>query len=135
MAPETRETRMTSALDAARLGLVSGAGGSVTGTRPAVSMVIPTRNEAGNIAPLMQALAGVLVEHGMQVIFVDDSDDGTETVIREQQPARHLSVEVIHRVGDERVGGLGGAVVAGMERAEAEWVCVMDADLQHPPEL
>jgi dolichol-phosphate mannosyltransferase len=103
--------------------------------RPAVSLVIPTRNEAGNIIPLMKALEPVLVKHGMQVIFVDDSDDGTEAIIRSLRPAAHISVELIHRVGEERVGGLGGAVVAGMEAAAADWICVMDADLQHPPEL
>jgi dolichol-phosphate mannosyltransferase len=30
---------------------------------------------------------------------------------------------------------LGGAVVAGLRAARSEWICVMDADLQHPPEL
>ncbi|MEA2514228.1 MAG: dolichol-phosphate mannosyltransferase, partial [Thermomicrobiales bacterium] len=34
-----------------------------------------------------------------------------------------------------RGGGLGGAVVHGLREARAEWVCVMDADLQHPPEV
>jgi glycosyltransferase involved in cell wall biosynthesis len=127
---------MSSALDAATARLAGDAvAATFTSTRPAVSVVIPTRNEAGNIVPLMDALAGVLAEHGMEVIFVDDSDDGTDAVIRDLSPASHLTVDLIHRVGNERVGGLGGAVVAGMERASADWICVMDADLQHPPAL
>ena len=32
-------------------------------------------------------------------------------------------------------GGLSGAVVAGMRATTGRWICVMDADLQHPPEL
>jgi dolichol-phosphate mannosyltransferase len=44
-------------------------------------------------------------------------------------------VYLIHRHPGERQGGLGGAVVAGMRYARAPFVCVMDADLQHPPEV
>ena len=32
-------------------------------------------------------------------------------------------------------GGLGGAVVEGLRVARADWVVVMDGDLQHPPEM
>ncbi len=42
---------------------------------------------------------------------------------------------LIHRRPADRAGGLGGAVVAGIRAARAPFVCVMDADLQHPPEL
>ena len=33
------------------------------------------------------------------------------------------------------MGGLGGAVVDGLRAVNAPWVCVLDADLQHPPEV
>jgi dolichol-phosphate mannosyltransferase len=102
---------------------------------PAISVVVPTRNEAGNVGPLVELLEDVMVEHDMEIVFVDDSDDGTDAVIRDLQPAPNRSIELIHREGGERSGGLGGAVVAGMHRARAPWVCVMDADLQHPPAL
>ena len=41
---------------------------------------------------------------------------------------------LLHRPVGERHGGLGGAVVAGLALARGTWVCVMDGDLQHPPE-
>ena len=100
---------------------------------PAVSVVIPTRAEAGNVGPLIARLDQVLPDLPVEVIFVDDSDDDTPDAIRAIESSR--AVYLIHRRGTERVGGLGGAVVAGMRAARAPYVCVMDADLQHPPEV
>lgn len=71
----------------------------------------------------------------MDVIFVDDSDDGTDAVVREMVPADNRDIVVIRRGREPRTGGLGGAVVAGLRAARAPWACVMDADLQHPPTL
>jgi dolichol-phosphate mannosyltransferase len=68
-------------------------------------------------------------------LFVDDSDDGTPEVIAAMAPNPAFRVAVIHRLPGQRGGGLGGAVLAGIQAAQTKWVCVMDADLQHPPEL
>src|SRR6185312_5693689 len=45
-----------------------------------------------------------------------------------------VPVRLLHRPPGSRKGGLGGAVIAGARQARGEWVLVMDADLQHPPE-
>jgi dolichol-phosphate mannosyltransferase len=103
---------------------------------PAVSIVVPTKDEAGNIEELVASLEAVLPLEDAELVFVDDSSDDTPEMIRRamrRRPGRRI--ELVHRVGDDRTGGLGGAVVAGMRRARGDWVCVMDADLQHPPEL
>jgi len=42
---------------------------------------------------------------------------------------------MVHRAAGDRDGGLSGAVVAGLGVATGDWVCVMDGDLQHPPEV
>jgi glycosyltransferase involved in cell wall biosynthesis len=103
---------------------------------PAVSIVVPTKNEAGNIAALLAALDEALPLDEAELIFVDDSTDETPDVVREQARVHDgRRIELVHREGDERAGGLAGAVVAGMQRACGDWVCVMDADLQHPPQL
>ena len=106
--------------------------GEVTG---AVSLVVPTRNEAGNISELLVRLgrlpAGVLGE----VIFVDDSDDDTPAAIAYLAPSVDFPVSVIHREPGDRIGGLSGAVVEGFRRARGPWLGVMDADLPHPPEV
>src|SRR5512145_1686095 len=100
-----------------------------------LSLIIPTRNEAGNVEPLLmrihQAMKGIATE----VVFVDDSTDDTPAVIRKLQEWFPLHITLIHRVKEQRKNGLGGAVVEGFRVAQAPWVCVMDADLQHPPEM
>src|SRR5215213_6777737 len=100
-----------------------------------LSMVIPTRNEAGNVEPLLmrmhQALKGIAAE----VVFVDDSTDDTPAVIAKLQEWFPLPIKLIHRPKELRKNGLGGAVVEGFKAAQGTWVCVMDADLQHPPEM
>jgi dolichol-phosphate mannosyltransferase len=100
-----------------------------------VSMVIPTRNEAGNIEPLLmrihQAMKGIAVE----VVFVDDSSDETPEVIGKLQEWFPLPIKLIHRPKEARKNGLGGAVVEGFKATQGTWMGVMDADLQHPPEM
>jgi dolichol-phosphate mannosyltransferase len=116
-----------------RAGLLGDAGAPATG--PALSVVIPTRNEEGNIEQLVERLDEVLAGTASEILFVDDSDDGTLAAIeRARRLCRH-EVRAIHRPPGSRKGGLGGAVVEGMRSSRAPWVCVMDADLQHPPEV
>jgi dolichol-phosphate mannosyltransferase len=106
--------------------------GDLTG---AVSLIVPTRNEAGNISELLIRLdrlpAGVLGE----VVFVDDSEDDTPAAIAYLAPSVDFPVAVVHREPGMRSGGLSGAVVEGFRRARGDWLAVMDADLQHPPEV
>ena len=102
-------------------------------TRRSVTLIVPTRNEAGNIAPLVARSQAVL-PCDAEIIFVDDSTDDTPEVIRAVAAEAPVTVRVIHRAPDERTGGLGGAVVAGMRGASGDVMVVMDGDLQHPPE-
>src|SRR5215211_3975352 len=100
-----------------------------------VSVIVPTRNEAGNIEPLLARISKAMKGIPTEVIFVDDSTDDTLEVIRDLMGWFPVHVDVIARPLERRKNGLGGAVVEGMARARAPWVCVMDADLQHPPEV
>ncbi|HKN45554.1 MAG TPA: glycosyltransferase [Propionibacteriaceae bacterium] len=103
---------------------------------PQLTILVPTRNEAENVEPLLKRLSAS-VEPASVVLFVDDSDDETPQVI---QAARargfgSLDIRLLHRSVGQRNGGLGGAVLAGLEQTSTQWVCVMDGDLQHPPEV
>ena len=101
----------------------------------AITVVVPTRNEAGNVATLVTALELVARTVPLDVIFVDDSDDDTPAIVEQVAAGATVPVQLIHRPPGERDGGLGGAVIAGFRAASAPWVCVMDGDLQHPPSL
>jgi dolichol-phosphate mannosyltransferase len=101
---------------------------------PRLSVVVPTRNEAGNIEPLWQRLCAALRGIDFELCVVDDSDDSTPTLL-ERLSAAHPALRHVHRSAGARDGGLSTAVVEGLRLATGGVVCVMDADLQHPPEL
>ncbi len=111
---------------------------SIFSTTHDLSIVVPTRNERENIWPLIESLHTALLGLRVEVIFVDDSDDDTPGVI--EDAARTMSsalfqIQLEHRLaGEARAGGLATAVVEGLNRAQAAYVAVLDADLQHPPE-
>jgi dolichol-phosphate mannosyltransferase len=97
------------------------------------TIVVPTYNERDNIATLLERLGATLPPGETEIVFVDDSTDDTCEVIREHAAGCPIPITVRHR--ERPVGGLGGAVVEGMRLAGGDWVVVMDADLQHPPEV
>ena len=101
---------------------------------PDLTIVAPTRNEQAVIGAFIDCLDGALRGVRAELIVVDDSDDATPAVVAEHAGRAGIEVTLIHREPADREGGLGTAVVAGMAAARAPWVCVMDADLQHPPE-
>ena len=101
-----------------------------------MSVIVPTRNEAPNVELLEQRLTSALdnTPGGWELIFVDDSDDPTPEVIARLVSAGR-PVRLLHREKGARPGGLGGAVHEGFRLARGTVLVVMDADLQHPPEV
>jgi dolichol-phosphate mannosyltransferase len=100
-------------------------------------IVIPTYNEAENLAPLIAAVRAAMAEGAPEVastiLVVDDnSPDGTGR-IADRLAARHVGVHVLNR---PHKGGLAGAYVAGFRSAlaaGADYVFEMDADFSHDP--
>jgi dolichol-phosphate mannosyltransferase len=96
------------------------------------TVCLPTYNERENLAPMIEALAGVL-RPGDRVLVIDDSSpDGTGR-IADDLAARHAFVDVLHRPAKE---GLGRAYIAGFERVlatDAELVLELDCDFSHDP--
>jgi dolichol-phosphate mannosyltransferase len=105
------------------------------GGAPALSVIVPTRNEAGNIRPLLARVENALGRIDAEVLIVDDSDDATPEIARQVAAHSALPVRVHARPAGQRPGGLGGAVLVGLAQARGPVCVVMDADLQHPPEL
>lgn len=102
---------------------------------PQVTVIVPTRDEAENVEPLLDRLVAGAGGVPVEVLFVDDSDDDTPAAVLARAEVESLPIRLLHRGPGERHGGLGGAVVAGLRQARGEWAVVMDGDLQHPPEL
>jgi dolichol-phosphate mannosyltransferase len=97
-----------------------------------LSIIVPTYNEAPNVAELVRRVTAETHGIDAEIVFVDDSTDATPDVVREVAASAGMPVRLIHR--DRRRGGLGGAVLDGIAAAEADVCLVMDGDLQHPPE-
>jgi dolichol-phosphate mannosyltransferase len=97
----------------------------------AISIVIPTYKEKDNIQPLVERINSSLSKTDYEIIIVDDnSRDGSEELV--SSLAKKYPVRIIVRK-DKR--GLSSAVVDGIASSTGENVIVMDADLQHPPEV
>ena len=101
---------------------------------PELSVVIPCYNEEASLPRLVEVLAAELppLVASYEVILVDDgSSDRTLPLLREisrADPAfRYLALS--------RNFGKESAMLAGLSQARGEKVAIMDADLQHPPEL
>lgn len=99
---------------------------------PSVSVVVPTYNEAANVAMIYEGLARSLAGRSWELVIVDDdSPDGTADAVRELGQ-RHDNVRCIQRVQER---GLCSAVHWGVQAAHGEVIVVMDGDLQHEPTL
>jgi dolichol-phosphate mannosyltransferase len=97
-----------------------------------LSIVIPSFNEEGNIAPLFEQLQEALAGIDFECIFVDDgSSDGTFDAIR-RLAARD---ERVHGISLSRNFGHQTALTAGLQQATGDLVVMMDADGQHPPQV
>jgi glycosyltransferase involved in cell wall biosynthesis len=101
---------------------------------PELSVVVPVFNEAGNVGPLCARLKPVLerISRAWEVVFVDDgSMDGTLAAIRAENGADGR----VGAVSFSRNFGKEVAIAAGLDHARGHAVVIMDADLQHPPEV
>jgi len=96
-----------------------------------LSLIAPTYNERENVSTLASRVHQALEGYRYELIVVDDnSPDGTAEVA--EALAGQYPIRVICRK-DER--GLATAVVAGFRAAQGKVLGVIDADLQHPPEM
>jgi dolichol-phosphate mannosyltransferase len=97
----------------------------------AISIIIPTYNEKDNIIPLVERINQALSNYDYEILFVDDgSRDGTAELAVALSPKYPVKVMV-----RRNKRGLASAVVDGLKQATGQIVGVMDADLQHPPEV
>ena len=102
-------------------------------TEPLLSLVIPTYNERGNLARLLEELRHLLeaaASGGYELIVVDDDSPARTWELADEISREFPQVRVLRREGER---GLSAAVVAGWKIARGKIWGVIDADLQHPP--
>ena len=101
---------------------------AMTRGAPTLTIVVPCYNERPNVAPLIAKLDAALFSIAWEAVFVDDnSPDGTTAEVRRiaQTDPR---VRCIRRIGRR---GLSSAVIEGALSSSAQFVAVIDGDLQH----
>lgn len=101
-----------------------------------LSVVVPTYNEAKNIAELVDTLQRSLSESlapgAFEIIVVDDNSPDETWRVAQELAASRPYLRVIRRQGER---GLSTAVIRGWQAAEGATLAVIDGDLQHPPEV
>ena len=99
-----------------------------------LSVIIPVLNEADNIAPLLARLVPILVRcvASYEILFVDDgSTDATIAAI----DRAHDKDPGVGAISLSRNFGKEVAIAAGLDHAIGAASVIIDADLQHPPEM
>jgi dolichol-phosphate mannosyltransferase len=100
-----------------------------------LSMIVPTFNEALNIERLVTGLAQLLdgpFGERYEIIIVDDDSPDRTWELAQKLAGERPRLRVMRRMGER---GLSSAVVRGWQAARGEILCVIDADLQHPPDV
>jgi dolichol-phosphate mannosyltransferase len=98
---------------------------------PRISVVVPARNEAGNIAPLVEEIAGALAAYRpFEIIYVNDgSTDATEAELRSLMDRHAFLRQIKHAVSC----GQSAAVRSGALAARAAVIVTLDGDGQNDP--
>src|SRR5215831_17284431 len=97
---------------------------------PAVSVVVPVRNEAGNVAPLVEEIAAALASRAFEIVYVNDgSTDATEAELTALMRTRPYLRQVRHQASC----GQSAAVRSGVAAARAPLVVTLDGDGQNDP--
>lgn len=97
-----------------------------------ITIVVPTLNEVDNVEPLVRRIDTSMTRACIpyDILFVDDhSKDGTVEKIRSLEGEFPVSLQM--KKGQR---GKAQSVMQGFDSAEAGFVCMIDADLQYPPE-
>ncbi|MEM6627460.1 MAG: glycosyltransferase family 2 protein [Pseudomonadota bacterium] len=103
----------------------------MTPLSPALSVLIPFYNEAGNIAPLMEEVHDALDGLAFEVICVDDaSDDATPTELAEAVARWPDTTRVFTHINR---CGKSAALITGLKSVRGEWVQLLDGDGQNDP--
>jgi dolichol-phosphate mannosyltransferase len=96
-----------------------------------LTVIIPTLNESSNIEQMIKRLLSINPD--ISIIVADDgSTDGTDEIVSDWNK-KNPKIRLLDRK-DEQIKGLTISVVDAIKITQTEYLLVMDADFQHPPE-
>jgi dolichol-phosphate mannosyltransferase len=97
---------------------------------PAISVIVPVRNEAGNIAPLVAEIAAALQTRAFEIVYVNDgSSDATDRELRGLMAQHRWLRQIWH----EKSCGQSAAIRTGVAGARAPITVTIDGDGQNDP--
>ena len=97
-----------------------------------LSIVVPCYNEEESVKLFLSEIQSILADYNFEVIFVNDgSSDNTLDVIKDLADSNSN----VKYISFSRNFGKESAIYAGLSNANGDLVCLIDADLQHPPRL
>lgn len=102
-------------------------------TRPLVSIILPTFNEAENITPLLSQLIKVLSRicgPKFEIIVIDDNSPDQTFQKVQQFSTRHHQIRGYRHPGPPE---LGDSILTGIKQARGQFIIGMDADFNHDP--
>ena len=100
-----------------------------------ISIVIPSYNEYENIKEIYKRTSEVIKKLNLkkyEILFVDNGSTDDSLKLLKEINSKDKSVKIISL---SRNFGYQSAIAVGLKYSESEYVCVMDGDLQDPPEI
>lgn len=97
---------------------------------PDISVVVPVRDEAENIDPLLAEIVAALAGRNFEIVYVDDgSTDGTS----ERLQAARARLPMLRVLRHRRSAGQSAALVSAIRAARGTWIATLDGDGQNDP--
>jgi dolichol-phosphate mannosyltransferase len=94
-------------------------------TAPEISVVVPARNEAGNIAPLVAEIRAALAGEAFEIVYVDDGSSDTTWA--------ELAAAGVRALRHATSCGQSAAIATGISAARGAWIATLDGDGQNDP--
>lgn len=101
-----------------------------------LSIIIPCFNEQESIPLFYQAtqvVANQLPDYQFEYLFINDGS--SDESLAQMKQLQQQDTQHVHYISFSRNFGKEAAMYAGLKKAHGDYICIMDADLQDPPEL
>jgi dolichol-phosphate mannosyltransferase len=100
------------------------------GTSAPISVVVPVKDEAGNVGPLVREIAAALAGESHEILFVDDgSTDGTDAALA----ALKSEIPQLRALRHSRNLGQSRGIRTGVQAARGDIIVTLDGDGQNDP--